>query len=345
MRSYLDQMSTGIVGVEVKVASEPISPSVPIAKFGIGGNEASVGAMTIRKVGLWIRVTEIEGKEIPHSTAIFTPILQLVVTGSDDKVEKISTLAIDGRAPVEDAMAMPGAVRIAEMPPLEGVRAKYKPRPEHHPEHDRSKASGLLGWLAAKLGLEDHRGSMQGARRVGGCKGMMRKMKEHAAEAAPREKNVFGSETMEEAGVAPHRHMGHHPMLDNPFSDMADDDEGYAGDDKEIDHHFRPGHGHGPFRHGSHHKKHGRCRNFFRRMAFGVIFGLAMFGGLVLHPFTLMTFAALAAAGLTFHVVRRHVIKNRQGQINLAEVEEPLTDEKEKSATLEQVVVKADEQA
>lgn len=185
--------------------------------------------------------------------------------------------------------------------------------------------------------------------------------------------------------TAPGKVIGHRPMLDNPFSGTADDDEGYASSSdeqsrKEIKHHMRPHHDTArpvegeehqdvpagfPWRHphhaygaGRHHnssKKHGKCGNFFRRMAIGLVYGFAMFGAILVHPITLLSISALSAFALTFHVVRRMVIKKRQGAVRLGEEDvlfdgdvdeskEPLMGEKEKEVTgLQEVVVQGED--
>ncbi|KAK9898971.1 hypothetical protein P389DRAFT_167710 [Cystobasidium minutum MCA 4210] len=375
VQGLVDQMSTGIVGVEVKVESEPITPSVPVAHFDKeNGGVPSIGAMTIRKVGLWIRITEVEGKSVPHTTAIYTPILQLIVTGNKNRVEKIETISIDGKAPVEQALGMPGPAVAKALPPVEGGPRRTRPfdnegppkEPQHHHHghhhdgdhhhkngshghhghhHGEDRPSGIFGWLARTLDLSR----------------WARPSRFDSGVARPPRKGCHGAKGMMRGGeqtngeTAPGKVVGHRPMLDNPFSGMADDDEGYASSSdeqgrKEIKHHMRPSHrAGGDFgRHGF--KKHGRCGSFFKRMAIGFVYGLAMFGAIVMHPITLLAISAFSALALTFHVVRRIVIKKRRGAVRLGEEDvlfegedeskEPLMGEKEKeAAALQEVVV------
>jgi hypothetical protein len=374
VQGLVEQMSTGIVGVEVRVESQPITPSVPIAKFDGEDGTPSIGAVTIRQVGLWIRITEVEGKTLSHTTSIYTPILQLIVTGSGNKIEKIETLAIDGKAPIEQAQRVPGPAMVQGLPPVEGGPRRTRPfdtskdgmnkEPQHHHGdhkhkngshghhghhgHDQSENGpfGLLGWIARTLGISRWgRPSQTGEPRrpCHGAKGMWRIGKDAAQK--------MNSET------APGKVIGHRPMLDNPFSGLADDDEGYESATearKEIKHHMRPHH---PQHNGKPYgfgdkKHHGKCGNFFRRMAIGLVYGLALFGSIVMHPITLLVVSALSASAVTFHVVRRIVIKKRQGNVRLGAEEEegllqqeqdgkmPLMNEKEKEAQpLSEVVV------
>lgn len=368
VQGLVEQMSTGIVGVEVKVESQPITPSVPVVNFDDKTGTPSIGGVTIRQVGLWIRITEVEGKSLPHTTSIYTPILQLIVTGSGNKVEKIETLAIDGKAPIEQkAHHGLGPAMVESLPAVEGGPRRARPydlngelmkEPEHHhnshhhPHHghgedEKRPSFGILGWIARTLDISRWgRPSRAGAHRpCHGRKGMMRGGNEAAK---------MNGET------APGKVVVHRPVLDNPFSGVADDDEGYeSGTEarKELKHHMRPhypSHKDGmPPHHGFSNKKHhGRCGNFFRRMAIGFVYGFAMLGAILMHPITLLSISALSALAVTFHAVRRIVIKKRQSAVRLGGEEEeglleddkaPLMGEKEAETLKEVVVVEVEE--
>lgn len=367
VNSLMDQMSTGIVGVEVKLESEPVAPIVPVAHFKSGEAKPEVGAMTIRKVGLWIRITEVEGKTIPHTAAIFTPILQLIVTDSGNRVEKVQTLAIDGKAPLEEEAlaAMPGPAMIkGGLPNVEPITKSehIRPHPQLHDGHrghsHEQEVAGLLGWLSRTLDL-----SRWSPNRSGSRPGQSRRpCHMHKAMAGkPESVNTHTGEG---------KVVGHRPMLDNPFSGLADDDEGYeSGDEKDMNKvgtHIRPHHGvkhdgaarpDDSFRHRQHHHHHhhktGKCGRFFRRMAIGFVYGLAMFGAFLMHPTTLFVVSALAASTLIFAGIKALIDSRRSNQVRLGEdgdmdqgAEEPLLgmSEKEKEVLgLQEVIVEGED--
>jgi len=155
MLSLANEMSPGIVAVEVRVESEPVTPTIQMVTMDITSSEGDDAAkrvptvedVSIRKVLLWVRITEVEGQEVPHATTIYSPILQLVVEGSKGKVSKISTLSIDGKPPIESILRKPRPVKGFKLPPLEqaGMPDKGKtsharpPRPPHHHEGDEER--------------------------------------------------------------------------------------------------------------------------------------------------------------------------------------------------------------
>lgn len=383
VQGLVDQMSTGIVGIEVRVESEPMTPSVPVVNFDTEAGAPSVDAVRIRQVGLWIRITEVEGKSLPHTTSIYTPILQLIVTGSGDKVKKIETLAIGGKAPIDQqAHNVPGPVMVKELPPVEGGLREKRPfvhdedvmtkEPQHHHhghhhdgqhdhkdghhghhgqhhhhEHhghdeDEARPSGILGWITRTLDVSRwRRPSRAGSQRrpCHGSKGISR----------GGDKETMNGQT------APGKVIGHRPMLDNPFSGLADDDEGYeSGTEgrKEIKHHMRPNHAVDTIPHRFGHKQHhrGKCGGrFLRRMAIGLAYGFAMFGAIIMHPVTLLTLSALSALAISFHIVRRLLIRRRQNAVRLGDGGEdgrtlsedkvPLMGENEKDTEVLQEIV------
>ena len=351
MLSLLGQMSPGIVGVEVKVESSPITPKVGIVDFGTGDAPPTVNAVSIRKVGLWIRVFEIEGKQLPHTTSIYTPILQLVVTGSEGKVMKIETLSVDGRDPVNEALSAPGPVMtlpngaFPEVDPvMEKVDQEHQnhsghgahPHPHHHHEHrHRHRHSGLFRWIAEMLGFRSAKPEWRPKSylKKGGCKGMR--------------KEAF----RKEAGAA--RVKTHRPKVENPFSGMMDEEEGYASDasteanvseeaEGAVKDGHRFGHAHGQDHHHGH-RRHGRCGGFFRRMAIGFVTGMALFASVVFHPISLMVASGLITFAILFHGVRRIMQKRRRGQVALGEEADEVLfehdDKDEKVPILTEVVV------
>ena len=351
MLSLLGQMSPGIIGIEVKVESSPVTPSVGVVSYDSNDKTPTVGVISIRKVGLFIRVTEIEGQEIAHTTSVYSPILQLIVTGSEGKINKIETLSVDGKNPVDEALSNPGPVLPFSLPPLEiespiesekdGKDANnhrgHHPHPHSHFHHDHHRPTGVLAWIAQMLGLRSadrsNKGMTFGGGRRKGCKGMLKHAQNptEISEANKDEKNG-------EAGMA--RHKSHRPAVENPFSGMVDDDEGYeSNNEKPVSaktmknigeslnkhaqgHAHSHSHKHG-YNGGNGHKRHGRClRGWFRRFSIGVITGFAMFAVVLFHPITLMTLSGLATFALFFHVVRRIVKKRRSqrdGQVQLGE--------------------------
>jgi hypothetical protein len=361
MKDLLAQMSPGIVGVEVKVESENIAPSVPVSSSSNEHDDddttSASHAITIRKVGLWIRVIEVEGQALPHATTTYTPILQLIVTGSGNKVDKIETLSINGDSPMEGA---PGPMMIPSgmLPAKEEDAAKVIPvvgsayrgnfrqsRPPHHAFHPVKKAGhpGFLAWLANLLGLSAPNPRIPFGLRGGGgrrgCKGM------RLANATRIGKHL---ET-------------HRPMLENPFSGTLDDsaEETTIPQEKQR-HSLKPYYGYGRHfyshhGHAQHHRHNGqghhgrpcRIRAFFRNLGIGFVYGIALMATFFMHPYTLMSISGIAACALVFHVIRRIAGKRRTGRVALPDEEdvdddddeeEPLTD-KEKQVLLESVMV------
>lgn len=353
MLSLLGQMSPGIVGVEVKVESSLITPKVGIVDFSTGDALPTVNDVSIRKVGLWIRVFEIEGKQLPHTTSIYTPILQLVVTGSGGKVTKIATLSVDGRDPVNEALSAPGPVMTlpnGAFPEVDPVMEKGDQEHRnhsghgathphhHHGEHShRHRHSGLFRWIAEMLGFRSAKPEWRPKSHLkkAGCKGMRK------------------DASRNEAGAA--RVETHRPKLENPFSGMMDEGEGYASDasteanaSEEAEgavkdgHRFVHAHAHGQDHHHGH-RRHGRCGGFFRRMAIGFVTGMALFASVVFHPISLMVASGLVTFAILFHGVRRIVQKRRGGQVTLGEEADEVSfehdDKDEKAPFLTEVVV------
>jgi len=335
MKTLLDQISPGIVGIELKVESENIAPSVPVS------SDASHHAMTIRKAGLWIRVIEVEGQALPHATTTYTPILQLIVTGSGDRVEKIETLSINGKNTVEDALRAPGPMMVpagmlnakeSKVIPVDSAyRGNFRPRPPHHGAfrpHKHEKP-GFLARIANWLGLSAPNPRMpfglRGGR--GGCRG-----------------GRIANTTRIGKQLETHR-----PMLENPFSGMMDDSDSVIASQDKPTHFMKPYYGYGRHyyqsQHHRHHGHHGRpcrIRAFFRNFGIGFVYTLALIGTFFMHPYTLISISGIASAALWFHVVRRLVVK-RRGGVALpdeedADEDEELT-EKEKEVLLESVMV------
>lgn len=338
MLELVSQLSLGIARIEIKVDSEPLSPSVGLATFRENEEVPSIEALTVRRVGLWVRITEIEGKELAHTTTIFTPILQLVVTSSGNKINKIATLAIDGLAidgkvPIDDHRAMPGPVMGMSLPPTEGGarRDNGKPHPHpHHHEHEH-KPTGMLGWLAAMFGLRG-----DGHRRGKGYFGALRKgRKPGCMKMAGKGGKVFNKE--EQDRLATHR-----PLHHNPF-----------GDANEVkDHMKRPGlagmggapiherpHGHPHAHPHPPHRRHGKCGRFLRDLGMGFVHFFAVLGSAFMHPLALIMLGGMAVSSIAFSIARR--LKKRSIQLEDEEEEQaPLFDyDKEKDAGLEQVIV------
>lgn len=342
MLARLNQLSLGIAKIEVKVDSEPVSPSIGIATFAEGEPLPSIEALTVRKVGLWIRITEIEGKELSHTTTLYTPILQLVVTSSGNKIDKIATLAIDGKAPLDGHRAMPGPVMGVALPEKE---ASAQQSGHKHHEHG-PRPSGFLGWLAQMFGLRtegrEHGKGVFGNGRNGrrpGCQKWRAKM-------AAKEGKAFNKD--EQDRLATHR-----PIHENPFSGADDAAPASLNGHKEVkDHMKRPGlagmggatvherphhrEHHGGQRHGH---RHGRCNRFFRDLGLGFVHWFAAIVAIFPHPIALIGLGGLAAGTLTYSLTKRFL--RRGNEVQLEEDEQaPLFDyDKEKEAGLEEVVV------
>lgn len=369
MLSLLGQMSPGIVGMEVKVESSPITPSVGLAHFGSGAVDGpSIETLSIRKVGLWIRITEVEGKEVPHVTTIYSPILQLIVTGSEGKVHKIQTLSVDGKDPISAALSAPGPIMPFSLPGLEPVGPvegrkddeNIHPHHRHHGHWHKHKKLGFFARIAQFFGL---RSANSGWRRRSGDKKGCRGHREHGHFGNGTEENdIDMSNRRAKYG---HRHHHHHDeqhqtpesyrtMTENPFSGVMEyneepidadeievESEGSKTDHGHSGHGTRKGHTHRQHRYKN--RKHGRCGGFFHRMAIGIRCGLALFASVVLHPITLMTLSSITAFGVLFHFIRRVILNRRGGSIQLREEETAEVlfdgDVKEKIPILEEVVV------
>lgn len=339
MLSLYSQMSTGLVSVEAKVESEPVSPPLGLA----------TESHSVRKVGVFVRITEIEGKEMQHSTTIFTPILQLLVTGPGNRIEKIATLSINGKPPVMDNVMAPGPATVHGL--LAGVPVrKFEPQYKQ-PQRESSFFTSILRALGfSSSGGKSGRRPFPGAGHRG-CSGARKNKVPQNLLDAETQKHAIAGEAVARPALA-----GHRPMLENPFSGMMDDREDNESrpSKQRLGHHMRP-HGR-PMRHG----RHGKCGGFFRRMAIGFIYGLALAGSVILHPLSLAAYGVLLAGGLAFHVVRRIVKRTRadragEGSVRLVgndeEVESLLFDsekDEEKQVEvpvhLERVVVVEDEQ-
>ena len=245
MYALMDQLSAGIAKIEVRLETEPVSPAIGMATYTEGEELPSIQSISVRKVGLWIRITEIEGKEVVHSHSIYTPILQLVVTSSGGKVNKISTLAIDGKAPL-DALAAPGPAVGQALP--EAARKPHHGPPHHH---DRP-AEGLLGWISGFFGgRRPERPGRAGLGRRPGCHRGQQMQKEAAEKAASAKATVDSSASavaMEHDDVADH--------IKGP---------GLAGMGGAPLHRGRPHAGHGL--HGGHPSHGKQAPGFFTRLA------------------------------------------------------------------------------
>jgi len=243
--ALMDQLSAGIAKIEVRLETEPVSPAIGMATYTEGEELPSIESISVRKVGLWIRITEIEGKEVVHSYSIYTPILQLVVTSSGGKVNKISTLAIDGKAPL-DALAQPGPAVGQALP--EAARQPHHGPPHHH---DRP-AEGLLGWISGLFGgRRPERPGRAGLGRRPGChrgQQMQKEAVEKAASAKAAADSSASAASMQHDDVADH--------IKGP---------GLAGMGGAPLHRGRPHAGHGP--HGEQPSRGKQEPGFFARLA------------------------------------------------------------------------------
>ena len=341
MLGLMNQLSLGIAKIEVRVDSEPVSPSIGLATFGEGEALPSIEALTVRKVGLWIRITKIEGKALSHTTTLYTPILQLVVTSSGNKINKIATLAIDGKAPIDSHHAMPGPVMGMSLPDKEEVESKHKHK--HHEHEPKHESSGFLGWLAQLFGLEGHGRAhgknVFGAARSGRRPGCQKWREKMAAKAG----KVFNKDKQDRLAT-------HRAMHDNPFKGDDNESNGPVGQHKEVkDHMKRPGlagMGGAPVHERPHHHEHhghrhggprrGRCNRFLRDLGMGFVHWAAALFSIVAHPLMAIAIGSLAI-GYTVYLMT----KKRESQVQLDDDEEaPLFDyDKEKEAGLEEVVV------
>lgn len=127
-------MSKGIVSLEVKIQSE----EVPVA-FGLDQGDGAVAVVkddriTMRRLGLFIKIHEVEGMSFEHDTMVFAPILQLLVKSNNGRIAGINTLSIVGRpvTQLED-----GSDKLAG---VERVPSAFRP-------HKHS--SSIAKWLAS----------------------------------------------------------------------------------------------------------------------------------------------------------------------------------------------------
>jgi len=108
--------SKGLVSVEVHVESEVVDAVV--AQPVEGGVHADViSGVGVRRVGVFVKLNEVEGVDLAHTSLVMVPIVQLLVRDSATGRSHVSTLSINGQAPSVEMM--PGVVvpEIAPRPP------------------------------------------------------------------------------------------------------------------------------------------------------------------------------------------------------------------------------------
>lgn len=200
-------MSPGIVSLEVRVESEVVNAGIAAPVEG-EMRAMVVDGLRLRRIGVFIKINEIEGVDFEHSSLVYAPILQLLVSsqGQNGEITSVKTLSVNGEAPTEDAPAMPGIAMVNDMlPPVEDP-SELAAEPQWHPHRQHH---GVFGWLANMLGL-----SPSPPHRRHPCPGKFRK---GLAAASPQMiEDHFEGETGDASAQSPHhpkhhgKHHGHH---------------------------------------------------------------------------------------------------------------------------------------
>lgn len=157
-------LSTGIVSLEVRLEVE----HVPVDLLGHHVSKAAVAAMSapnlsLRKIGLYMRLTEVEGKRLMHSKNIYAPIVQLMVAsdGPEGKIHKVSTLSVAGRPATTSAapktlssvkgQLKAAAKKASKEGPLSGLRG-FMNSMMHQPKTKKPCADAAKGTKGQRKG-------------------------------------------------------------------------------------------------------------------------------------------------------------------------------------------------
>lgn len=130
-----ESLSKGIVSLEVKITSEEIPVAVGLEQ---GDDLVAViqdDHVTMRRLGLFIKIKEIEGMSFEHDTMVFAPILQLLLKSNNGRIAEINTLSIAGRPVTQDSC----------LNSIDEARVPAPFRPKHH-------ATALEKWLGSMFG-------------------------------------------------------------------------------------------------------------------------------------------------------------------------------------------------
>lgn len=107
VQQLVSALSTGIVSLDVRLEVE----RVPVDTLGHHVSKDLVEAvavpnLSLRKIGLFMRLTAVEGKKFKHTSNMYAPIVQLMVAsnGPDGKIHTVNTLSVAGK-PARGALA------------------------------------------------------------------------------------------------------------------------------------------------------------------------------------------------------------------------------------------------
>jgi len=135
-------MSKGIVSVEIKLEREDV-------KVDAIGNEvamAIVDNVKLRRIGLYIKIHEVEGVDLEHTSLVYAPVMQLLVKSDEDGNTQVTTLSIAGKS-------VSNPVGIPEMDLVEEEIAQILPAFRHHSHHQHD--SGLWNWVQSLVGNQN----------------------------------------------------------------------------------------------------------------------------------------------------------------------------------------------
>jgi len=319
IQSLVQSLSQGIVSVEVKLESE----SVPVDAIGTALDEdtvlvAKLEGASLRKVGLFVKINEIEGQTFSHSKTVYTPILQLLVTAQNtvdgEKITKIVTLSVDDQ-PVTPQSVHGSATDflpdvLSMLPPLEAEKLDTSVERPHHEGHrptlfgQQTPVSGFLGFLHALFGQPKFEADKVDAVEAGRpCRGMMRSRKGLAlGRDAPSFRSGHSTEQDE--------------VLASPVTNgTASDEDGNKGH-----HHL----------HGKHHRR--PC--FFRSFVHGFLSVFAGIGSVFAIVASSLPGAALLAllSGALLFKLTRKIAKRVRAKRSAQEERLPRYSEEETSA-------------
>jgi len=296
MDSLVSQFSPGIVGLEVKIQSE----EVPVKMWAVTSEDGEVGAtpvqgVAMRRLGLFIRIKEVEGVAIEHESLIFAPIIQLLISSDDSKITRVETLSIAGQAVIADQVQGISTLQdVTDMLPAVEDKPSNDEEPKwrHHPHHHHH--SGFFSWLKAIFGASN----IGEAKRSGKpCKGVKKGRYGHAAAG-----RMSSDEYAPYDGQVPSEYVS------------AERWQTMEQNDRVVDRVGRLHHKHHPLRKGKPfgHRRHGRkMRCFMKRLANGLRYISTSINAFVTENILGSILAGLGLMGLAFHGSRRIVKKIR----------------------------------
>ena len=299
--------------------------------------------VSLRQLGLSIRVIEIEGQEVaPHISTAFVPVLQMVLHSDTGKLVKVETLHIGDavtstieapqQSKISGAMAQiaplgPIVVTAETFPELQPMidpavmdrvrkgPCKYRKGPHDRLFEEHSTTKAIFDWLHSLFFGERPHFRGQWHRHHRGREG-------HAMMA----ENPFTG-LMEKVGgndkAAPIGLVEEFPQLKQGLSRPhrhPQEGDGEHERHPHFHHHGQGMHPHGPHRwHG-----HGRSfHRFFHRVAIGFVYGLAVIITTLMHPAFIYGACVPALCGMVFFVAffvaRRMSMPSEGGEIRLVD--------------------------